>query len=54
VWIAAQSGSLRINDVETPMSELYDADTIEIGDAKVRFNRVGHERPIESNQEGDL
>lgn len=54
VWIAAQSGSLRINDVETPMSELFDADTIEIGNAKVRFNRVGDDRPSESNQEGDL
>ena len=54
VWIAAQSGSLRINDVETPMSELYDADTIEIGEAKLRFNRVGDERPLESSQEGDL
>lgn len=49
VWIAAQSGSLRINDIETPMSELYDADTIEIGDAKVRFNRVGDDRPLESS-----
>jgi von Willebrand factor type A domain len=54
VWIAAQSGSLRINEVETPMSELYDADTIEIGDAKVRFNRVGDERPSDFNQEGSL
>jgi hypothetical protein len=54
VWIAAQSGSLRINDIETPMSELYDADTIEIGDARLRFNRVGDERPFESNQEGYL
>ncbi|HYI09913.1 MAG TPA: vWA domain-containing protein [Thermoanaerobaculia bacterium] len=54
VWIAAQSGSLRVNDVETPMSELYDADTIDIGDARLRFNRVGDERPLESNQEGDL
>jgi hypothetical protein len=54
VWIAAQSGSLRVNDVETPMSELYDADTIEIGDAKVRFNRVGDERPLASDQEGEL
>jgi hypothetical protein len=44
VWIAASSGSLRVNDVETPMSELYDADTILIGDAKLRFNRLGHER----------
>jgi hypothetical protein len=47
VWISAQSGSLRVNDVETPMSELYDADTIRIGDAKLRFNRVGYERPQE-------
>jgi hypothetical protein len=54
VWIAAQSGSLRINDVETPMSELYDADTIDIGDARLRFNRVGDERPFETNQEGEL
>lgn len=54
VWIAAQGGSLRVNDVETPMSELYDADTIEIGDARLRFNRVGDERPFESHLEGDL
>lgn len=54
VWIAAQSGSLRVNDVETPMSELYDADTIDIGDARLRFNRVGDERPNEFTQEGDL
>jgi hypothetical protein len=45
VWISATGGGLRINDVETPMSELYDADTIEIGAAKLRFNRIGDERP---------
>jgi hypothetical protein len=57
VWISAQNGTLRINDVETPMSDLYDADTIEIGDAKLRFNRVGDERPLETeyaNQEESL
>lgn len=47
VWIAARSGSLRVNDVETPESELFDADTIQLGDAKLRFNHVGHERPQE-------
>lgn len=47
VWISAQGGPLRINDVETPMSELYDADTIRIGDAQLRFNHVGHERTQE-------
>jgi hypothetical protein len=50
VWIAASSGSLRVNDIETPTSALYDADTISIGDATLRFNRAGHERaamPVE-------
>jgi hypothetical protein len=47
VWIAASSGSLRVNDVEVPTTELYDADTIQLGDAKLRFNRIGHERPQE-------
>lgn len=54
VWIEARGGSLRINDVETPMSELYDADTIDIGDARLRFNRVGDEREFESHQEAAL
>jgi von Willebrand factor type A domain len=47
VCIAAAGGALRVNDVETPLAELYDADTIRIGDAKLRFNRVGFERPQE-------
>jgi hypothetical protein len=47
VWIAASSGSLRVNDIEVPTIELYDADTIQLGDAKLRFNRIGHERPQE-------
>lgn len=50
IWIATSGGSLRINDIETPTSALYDADTISIGDAKLRFNRVGHQRtatPVE-------
>ena len=38
-------GSMRVNDVETPLSELYDADLVQIGDAKLRFNRTGHVRP---------
>jgi hypothetical protein len=47
VWIAATAGSLRVNDVEVPATELFDADTIQIGDAKLRFNRVGYDRPQE-------
>lgn len=51
VWIAASNGSLRINDIETPTSALYDADTISIGDAKLRFNRIGHERTATPEEE---
>ncbi|HEY2094658.1 MAG TPA: vWA domain-containing protein [Thermoanaerobaculia bacterium] len=48
VWIAAQSGTLRVNDIETPASELFDADVIQLGTTKVRFNRAGFERQEES------
>jgi hypothetical protein len=51
VWIATSSGSLRVNDIETPTSALYDADTIAIGDAKLRFNRVGCERTTSAEEE---
>ena len=47
VCISARDGTLRVNDIATPETELYDADTIEIGDAKLRFNRVGDERQEE-------
>ena len=47
VCIAASSGSLRVNDIEVPLTELYDADTIAIGDAKLRFNHLGLQRPQE-------
>jgi hypothetical protein len=45
VWIAVDHGTLRVNDIEVPTSELYDADTIQIGEARLRFNRLGHQRP---------
>jgi hypothetical protein len=48
VWVAAQGSAMRVNDVETPLSELYDADVIQIGSTKVRFNRAGYERQEES------
>jgi hypothetical protein len=40
VWIAAGKGTLRVNDIEVAMTELYDADTIEVGAAQLRFNRI--------------
>jgi len=50
VWITASEGAMRINDIEVPLAELYDADTIRIGGAKLRFNHVGHTRPEEIAQ----
>lgn len=47
ICISSRSGSLRVNDVETPLTELYDSDTIRIGDAKLRFNRAGYHKPQE-------
>lgn len=44
VWIAANGGTIRVNDVEVPASELFDADTIRVGNATLRFNRLGHSR----------
>ncbi|HEV2718557.1 MAG TPA: hypothetical protein VG323_00950, partial [Thermoanaerobaculia bacterium] len=51
VWISATGGPLRINDIETPTSALYDADTIALGGATLRFNRAGHERTATSIEE---
>ncbi|MDQ3280272.1 MAG: hypothetical protein M3Q69_02555, partial [Acidobacteriota bacterium] len=51
VVISAQGGSLRVNDIETPSSELYDADLIEIGTAKLRFNRAGYMRASSTGEE---
>ncbi|HEX9983727.1 MAG TPA: vWA domain-containing protein [Thermoanaerobaculia bacterium] len=50
VWIATSEGTMRVNDIEVPLTELYDADTIRIGDARLRFNHVGHIRPEEIAQ----
>ena len=44
VWIAAEGGTVRVNDIEVPAAELYDADTIKVGNATLRFNRLGHYR----------
>jgi hypothetical protein len=45
IWIAADHGTLRVNDIELPMAELYDSDLIRVGDATLRFNHAGHDRP---------
>lgn len=51
VVIAAEGGPLRVNDIDTPVSELYDADLIEIGSAKLRFNRAGYVRASSTGEE---
>jgi hypothetical protein len=41
------SGVVQVNRVEVSTALIYDGDMIEIGDAKLRFNWTGHERPVE-------
>jgi hypothetical protein len=44
-------GSVRVNDIEIAQKELYDGDIIELGDARLRFNWAGHERPLVEESE---
>jgi hypothetical protein len=48
VWIAADKGTLWVNDIDVPMTELYDSDTIEIGSATLRFNRFARDAAASS------
>ncbi len=44
-------GVIRVNKAEVAIVDLYDGDMIEIGEARLRFNWVGHERPTEADEE---
>jgi hypothetical protein len=44
-------GAVRVNQIEVAFTDLYDSDIIELGDARFRFNWLGHERPIESEDD---
>lgn len=43
-------GSVRVNQVEVVIADLYDGDIVELGDARLRFNWTGHERPVDADE----
>ena len=43
------TGVVRVNGAEVVTTNLYDGDVIEFGDTRLRFNWVGHERPVDSD-----
>ncbi|MCA1592021.1 MAG: hypothetical protein LC754_05105 [Acidobacteria bacterium] len=43
-------GAVRVNEAEVAFTDLYDSDIIELGDARLRFNWLGHERPSEPEE----
>jgi hypothetical protein len=47
VRLRRTSGGVRVNGSEVSFAELYNGDTIELGDARLRFNWMDHERPAE-------
>ena len=49
VRLRTTSGGVRVNGAEVSFADLYNGDTIELGDARLRFNWVDHERPSETD-----
>ncbi|HJQ32508.1 MAG TPA: VWA domain-containing protein [Pyrinomonadaceae bacterium] len=48
VRLRRTSGGVRVNGAEVSFADLYDGDTIELGDARLRFNWTDHDRPAEA------
>lgn len=44
------SGAVFINKIEVATSNLYNEDVIELGDSKLLFNWVNHDRPMDSKE----
>lgn len=49
IQLRRSQGIVRVNNVEVATTELYDGDIIDFGEARLRFNWLGHERPIDSD-----
>jgi len=47
VRLESKRGEVRVNDAPVSFTVLYDGDTIELGDARLRFTWLDHERPVE-------
>ena len=41
------AGIVRVNAAEVVTTDLYDGDVIELGNARMRFNWIGHDRPVD-------
>lgn len=50
MWLRRTRGDVQVNKIEVAMTELFDGDVIELGDARLRFNWVGHERPPDPDE----
>jgi hypothetical protein len=50
VWLRRSRGIVQVNKTEVAMTELFDGDVIELGEARLRFNWVGHERPPDQDE----
>lgn len=44
-------GIVSVNNVEVAETSVYDGDLIELGNTKVRFHWIGHEHPVELDEE---
>lgn len=44
-------GVISVNGIEVTILDLYDGDIIEFDDARLRFNWIGHERPVATEEE---
>jgi hypothetical protein len=43
-------GVVRVNNTEVALTEVYDGDIIEVGDARLRLTWPTHERPVETDE----
>jgi hypothetical protein len=51
IQLRSTSGEVRVNDTQVAYADLYDQDVVELGEARLRFNWLGHERPVTSEEE---
>lgn len=49
ISLSCTAGVVRVNQAEIVTADLYDGDLIELGDARLRFNWIGHERPTDAD-----
>ncbi|MDQ3667595.1 MAG: VWA domain-containing protein [Acidobacteriota bacterium] len=50
ISLTRTAGAVRVNRAEVVTTDLYDGDVIELGNARLRFNWIGHARPTDSDE----